>query len=36
MLPAGATHVEAAGDRSIAIQNNSGVASTGDNATIQR
>lgn len=35
MLPAGAVHVEASGERSIAIQHNSGVASTGDNATIQ-
>lgn len=36
MLPAGSSHVEASGERSIAIQNNSGVASTGDSATIQR
>ncbi|WP_430496836.1 hypothetical protein ACQRWP_19985 [Micromonospora trifolii] len=36
MLPAGSVHVEASGERSIAIDNNSGVASTGENATIQR
>ncbi|WFE60053.1 hypothetical protein [Micromonospora sp. WMMD712] len=36
MLPAGSPQMKAAGDRSIAIQNNSGVANTGDNATIQR
>ncbi|WP_239561728.1 hypothetical protein [Micromonospora luteifusca] len=36
MLPGGATHIEASGDRSIAIGHNSGVASTGDHAMIQR
>jgi len=36
ILPAGSVHIVASGDRSIAIQNNTGVASTGDNATIQR
>lgn len=36
MLPGGASHVEAAGERSIAIGRNSGVASTGDHAMIQR
>jgi len=36
MLPANSVHVEASGDRSIAIQDNSGVASTGDHTTIQR
>ncbi|MEU8094707.1 MULTISPECIES: hypothetical protein [Micromonospora] len=36
MLPAGSVHIEASGERSIAIQNNLGVASTGENATIQR
>ncbi|GIF06256.1 hypothetical protein Asi03nite_37940 [Actinoplanes siamensis] len=36
LLPESATRVEAAGERSIAIGHNSGVASTGDNASIQR
>jgi hypothetical protein len=34
MLPAGSTQVEASGERSIATGTNSGVASTGDHATI--
>jgi hypothetical protein len=36
ILPTGSPRFEALGDRSIAIQNNSGIASTGDQASIVR
>jgi hypothetical protein len=32
ILPAGSVHVEASGDRAVAIEHNAGIASTGDHA----
>lgn len=36
MLPAAGSRIEASGERSVAIGENSGVVSTGDDASIQR